>query len=119
TLLHAVNNYWYQVEGHAFEVGSGAQIVAEGNIFQNVDHPIQQGAIDGRIFTSPSSSANQVCNSYLGHNCVLNAFGSSGDFTGTSDTSFLVNFNGKHIASAESTSGLASYIEANAGQGKL
>ncbi|KAI6800707.1 putative pectin lyase [Hortaea werneckii] len=119
TLLHAVNNYWYQVEGHAFEVGSGAQIVAEGNIFQNVDNPIQPGAIEGRIFTSPSTGANQVCNSYLGHNCVLNAFGSSGDFTGTSDTSFLVNFNGKNIASAESTSGLASSIQANAGQGNL
>ncbi|KAI7385186.1 hypothetical protein KC336_g18022, partial [Hortaea werneckii] len=84
-----------------------------------VDNPIQPGAIEGRIFTSPSTGANQVCNSYLGHNCVLNAFGSSGDFTGTSDTSFLVNFNGKNIASAQSTSGLASSIQANAGQGNL
>jgi pectate lyase len=40
TLLHAVNNYWYANSGHAFEVGTGASIVAEGNVFQNVANPV-------------------------------------------------------------------------------
>jgi pectate lyase len=35
-----VNNYWYANSGHAFEVGTGASIVAEGNVFQNVANPV-------------------------------------------------------------------------------
>lgn len=53
TLLHAVNNYWYANSGHAFEVGTGASIVAEGNVFQNVNAPIEAGP-EGQIFTAPS-----------------------------------------------------------------
>ncbi|KAK3075252.1 hypothetical protein LTR53_001617 [Teratosphaeriaceae sp. CCFEE 6253] len=48
TVLHAVNNYWYANSGHAFEVGSGAAIVAEGNAFQNVVAPIDSGTTGGQ-----------------------------------------------------------------------
>jgi pectin lyase len=40
TLLHAVNNEWYAVSGHAFDVGAGSMVVAEGNVFQNVVTPL-------------------------------------------------------------------------------
>jgi len=32
TLLHAVNNYWYDIDskGHAFELGQGGYVLAEG-----------------------------------------------------------------------------------------
>lgn len=41
-LLHAVSIYWYANTGHAFEADSGAMIVAEGNVFQNVVHMANQ-----------------------------------------------------------------------------
>lgn len=113
TLLHAVNNYWYAVSGHAFDIGSGSMVVAEGNVFQNVVTPLLENL--GKLFSSPSTTANAACTAYLGHACVLNAFGSSGSFSG-SDTSFFSNFNGKTIASAAAAS---ANVANTAGIGKI
>ncbi|KAJ3575040.1 hypothetical protein NPX13_g4165 [Xylaria arbuscula] len=52
TLLHAVNNYWYQSSGHLFEVDSGAMILAEGNVFQNAGNMVDS-TVSGKIFTEP------------------------------------------------------------------
>jgi pectin lyase len=112
-LLHAVNNEWYAVSGHAFDIGAGSMVVAEGNVFQNVVTPLLEN--EGQLFSSPSTSANAACEAYLGHVCQLNAFGSSGSFEG-SDTSFFSDFSGKTIASASTAStGVAN----TAGIGKL
>ncbi|KAF2676258.1 polysaccharide lyase family 1 protein [Lentithecium fluviatile CBS 122367] len=113
SLVHAVNNYWYSNTGHAFDNGAGGMVVAEGNVFQNVATPLL--ANSGQFFGSPSTSANAVCSSYLGHACQLNAFGSSGALGGT-DTGFLTNFAGKSIASAATAS---SSIASTAGVGKI
>ncbi len=119
TLLHAVNNYFYANSGHAFEVDSGAMIVAEGNVFQNVDYMVDPGsAVAGKIFTSPSTSTNAACLSYLGHACQLNAFGSTTAYTGT-DESFFSYFSGKNIASAATASSAQSSVPGNAGIGKI
>ncbi|KAH8698433.1 pectin lyase fold/virulence factor [Talaromyces proteolyticus] len=82
TLLHAVNNYRYDSSGHAFEIGSGDYVLAEG-----------------RLFTSPSTSENTVCETYLGRDCVINGFGSSGTFS-ESDTGSLSDFESKNLAIA-------------------
>ncbi|TVY55114.1 putative pectin lyase A [Lachnellula cervina] len=113
TLLHAVNNYWYAVSGHAFDIGAGGYVVAEGNVFQNVVTPLLEKL--GSLFASPSTSANTACDAYLGHNCQLNAFGSSGTFVGT-DTDFFSDFSGKTIASADAAS---SSIASSAGVGVI
>ncbi|KAI1489762.1 pectate lyase a [Biscogniauxia mediterranea] len=117
TLLHAVNNYFYANSGHAFEADSGAMILAEGNVFQNVPTPLETPA-SGRIFASPDSTTNEVCSTYLGRVCQLNAFGSSGTLAG-SDTSFLSNFEGKNIASATTGTVANEDVVANAGIGKI
>lgn len=114
-----MNNYWYANSGHAFELGSGANIVAEGNVFQNVVHPIDPGTTGGQIFTSPSTSANAVCSSYLGRACQVNAFGSSGAFDSMGSTGFLADFAGKNVASARAASGVVSSVSANAGFGRI
>ncbi|KAG7409396.1 Pectin lyase B [Fusarium oxysporum f. sp. rapae] len=36
TLLHVVNNSFYDVFDHAFEIKEKVQVLAEGNIFQNI-----------------------------------------------------------------------------------
>ncbi|KAM0550214.1 hypothetical protein ACHAPJ_009062 [Fusarium lateritium] len=117
TLLHAVNNYWYDNAGHAFEIGSGGQVVAEGNIFQNVVAPIEASSFAGKLFSSPSTAANAACSAYLGHTCQVNGFGTSGTFSG-SDTSFLSNFKGKNVASAAAYSGVTS-LKTTAGFGTI
>ncbi|KAJ6037205.1 pectin lyase A [Penicillium herquei] len=117
TLLHAVNNYWYDNSGHAFEIGTGGYVLAEGNVFQNID-TVVESPIDGQLFTSPSTSTNEICATYLGRDCVINGFGSSGTFN-QADESFLVDFEGKNIASASAYTSVAASVEANAGQGNL
>jgi pectin lyase len=113
TLLHAVNNYFYSNTGHAFDNEKGGKIVAEGNVFQNVAKPLL--ANTGQLFSSPSTGTNAACSQYLGHTCQLNAFGSSGSFSG-SDTSFFVNFSGKNVAGASAAS---SSVSNTAGVGKI
>ncbi|KAH7098011.1 putative pectin lyase A [Auriculariales sp. MPI-PUGE-AT-0066] len=117
TLLHAVNNYWYQGSGHAFEMDSGGMAVVEGNVFQNAGNMVDT-TVSGQIFTSPSSSANTACASYLGHNCQLNAFGSSTSYSGTT-TGFFSNFSGKNIASADTAATAQANVPNKAGAGKI
>jgi pectin lyase len=100
TLLHVVNNYFYDVFDHAFEIEENGQVLAEGNIFQNVKNPLKPGT-KGRLFTVPTAGSAGVCKASLGRVCQMNAFGSSGAFPGD-DTGFLGNFKGKTIASAAS-----------------
>jgi pectin lyase len=116
TLLHAVNNYWYDIQGHAFELDAGGQVLAEGNVFQNVQNPIDTN-VGGRLFSSPNANANSACSSALGRACQVNGFGSSGSFSG-SDTSFFGNFGGKNIASASSYDSAKSVLN-SAGFGKI
>ncbi|GAB7357204.1 hypothetical protein MBLNU459_g8189t1 [Dothideomycetes sp. NU459] len=117
TLLHAVNNYWYANSGHAFDSGSSnANVLAEGNVFQNVVTPLLESV--GQVFTSPDTTTNKDCSASLGRVCQVNAFGSSGSFSSV-DTAFLVNFKGKNIASAAAASGIASSVTKNAGIGKI
>lgn len=119
TLLHAVNNYWYANSGHAFEVGTGSSIVAEGNVFQNVVSPIDAGTTGGQIFTAPSTSANTACSAFFGRVCQINAFGSSGAFNSIGNTNILSNFAGKNIASAAAASSVVASVGKTAGFGKI
>jgi pectin lyase len=114
TLLHAVNNYFYANSQHAFEADSGSKIVAEGNVFQNVKAAAQSG-LPGKVFASASNNA--ACTAYLGHNCQMNTYGTSGALAG-SDTSILSGFKGKNIASA-GTAASAKNVVNTAGYGKI
>ncbi|KAF3764883.1 family 1 polysaccharide lyase [Cryphonectria parasitica EP155] len=119
TLLHAVNNYWYDYssEGHAFEIGTGAYVLVEGSVFQNVP-TILDADPTGEYFTSPSTTANEACAAYLGRDCQVNGFGSSGTFS-SSTTSFFSDFEGKTIASAETYQWVQEYVIAGAGVGVI
>lgn len=90
-------------------------MLVEGSVFQNVPTILDTG-VAGQYFTSPSSTANAACSTYLGRACQINGFGSSGTFS-SSTTSFFSNFNGKNIASAETYSWVQSNVISNAGIG--
>jgi pectin lyase len=100
TLLHVVNNYFYDIFDHAFEFADNGQALIEGNVFQNVKNPSKAGN-QGRVFSISNTAAANVCKASLGRACQLNAFGSSGSLSGD-DSGFLGNFKGKTIASAAS-----------------
>nr|XP_036587946.1 Pectin lyase 2 [Colletotrichum truncatum]KAF6799087.1 Pectin lyase 2 [Colletotrichum truncatum] len=116
TRLHAVNNLWSDNTNHAFEVDGNVQIVAEGNIFQNVKAPAQT-PMKGKVFTSPNASANAQCKAYLGHNCQVNAYSGSGNFVGT-DASALSAFKGYNVAAAGDANA-AKTLAAKAGFGRI
>ncbi|KAL4800895.1 pectin lyase A [Aspergillus venezuelensis] len=113
TLLHAVNNYFHDNSGHAFEIGDGGYVLAEGNVFQDVT-AIYQDPIEGEAFSSPSESANEACSTYLGRACVLNSYGNSGTFT-QADSDVLSKFDGQTVADASAASDVASSVSSSAG----
>ncbi|KAL2840781.1 pectin lyase fold/virulence factor [Aspergillus pseudoustus] len=115
TLLHAVNNYWSENSGHAFEIGTGGMVLAEGNVFDDIT-TIVEDPVDGSLFTS--SSDTDVCSTYLGRACEVNGFSNSGTFD-QSDTDFLSNFEGNNIASASAYTDVASSVSSSAGQGTI
>ncbi|THY50032.1 pecyin lyase 2 [Aureobasidium pullulans] len=115
TLLHAVNNYWNDNSGHAFEIGEGGYVLAEGNVFENVEAPLEASSFKGELFTADSGSA---CSSALGRSCEANSLSGSGTFS-ESNTDFLTKFSGASIATAGPASEIKSYVTSNAGIGKL
>lgn len=92
-------------------------VLAEGNVFQNID-TILEPPQDGQLFTSPDTTTNAVCDTYLGRACVVNGFGSSGAFD-EADTAFLVNFEGKNIAAAAAYTSIQGTVPSSAGQGTI
>ncbi|PHH55093.1 putative pectin lyase A [Ceratocystis fimbriata CBS 114723] len=115
TLLHAVNNYWSDNTGQAFEADAGSNILIEGNVFQNIKNIAKVSS--GKIFSSPDATSNKACAAALGRNCELNSYTSSGTLS-TKDTSFLSNFGGKKVAAAAAVS-TVSGVKSSAGFGKI
>lgn len=109
TVLHAVNNYWGNIDpsGHAFEIDSGAYILAEGNTFNAVKTPVS--VKEGKLYTGTD------CSSALGRACVENNLTGSGEFSG-SDSDVLSSFGGAKPATAEKD---ASGVPTSAGFGKI
>ncbi|KAK1141914.1 hypothetical protein N8T08_008427 [Aspergillus melleus] len=113
TYLHAVNNYWNSNTNHAFEIGEGGYVLAEGNTFSDVTAAVEESSMAGELFSSSSDA--DTCSSYIDRACVANSFSSSGDLAGTS-TDVLSKFKGESVADADAAgTGPAS----NAGQGNL
>lgn len=116
TLLHAVNNYFYANPQHAFEGDAGAQILAEGNVFQNVKQAMQSG-LKGKWFAVPNAAAAAQCKAQLGRDCQLNSYGSSGALTGA-DSGVLAKFKGKNVAGAGSAARVKDLVN-TAGYGRI
>ncbi|KAL4928769.1 polysaccharide lyase family 1 protein [Aspergillus undulatus] len=113
TVLHAINNYFHDNSGHAFEIGEGGYVLAEGNVFQDVT-AVAEDPINGEAFSSPSESANEACSTYLGRACVVNSYGNSGEFT-QADEDVLSKFDGQTVPDATAASEVAASVSAAAG----
>ncbi|KAF3049894.1 hypothetical protein E8E11_004695 [Didymella keratinophila] len=115
TLLHAVNNYFYDNTGHAFSIAAdeNGRVLAEGNVFESVTKPIED-SVDLLYAVTDKGAA---CSSPLGRTCQVNQLTDSGDWSGSA-TDFLSSFADEGIE-AEAASGIAASVKSNAGVGKL
>ncbi|KAF4464298.1 pectin lyase F [Fusarium albosuccineum] len=50
--MHAINNYFENIGGHAFDISENTNVLIEGNYFQNVDTPLTSGSFTsgGQIY---------------------------------------------------------------------
>lgn len=110
TLLHAVNNYWADNSGHAFE-GEDAYVLLEGSTFDNVKTPTQDWT--GSIYAP--TTVDSACSDAIGRSCAADTYKDSGKIDG-SDSSVLSKFSGLKMAEADKD---ASGVPNSAGIGKL
>ncbi|KAF9701223.1 hypothetical protein EKO04_000300 [Ascochyta lentis] len=115
TLLHAVNNYWYDNTGHAFSIApeENGRVLAEGNVFEKVTKPIEDG-VDLLYAVTDDGAA---CSSPLGRKCQVNQLTGSGDWSGSA-TDFLASFKDEGVKPVAATE-VAASVKSNAGVGKL
>lgn len=118
TLLHAVNNVWDDVNGHVIEGGEKtARGIFEGNVFIKVKQLVSD--YQGKLFSSPDVTTNAQCESALGRAREANVLEETTNDFCYSDTSFVDDFKGLSIASAEPAGKIKSSVPSNAGAGKL
>ncbi|EGZ22090.1 hypothetical protein PHYSODRAFT_496068 [Phytophthora sojae] len=79
--MHAVNNYFSDNTGHAFDVSQRGYVLAEGNYFDSVKTPNQPDP-EGNIFI-PTSGGD--CQATIGRTCEVNVLADSGTFTSNSE----------------------------------
>ncbi|KAH7348169.1 pectin lyase fold/virulence factor [Pyrenochaeta sp. MPI-SDFR-AT-0127] len=115
--FHAINNYFENMKGHAFDAYNGANALVEGNAFSAVSQPSTEKANSIKTFVTNGGSA---CSSALGRNCLSNSVDSaSGKLGGGSTTSFISQLANAKVPSALDASKVASHVKANAGPSKL
>lgn len=115
--FHAVNNYFENMKGHAFDAYTGANALVEGNAFVAVTYPATDHAATVGTFVTNAGSA---CSSPLGRACLANSVDSaSGKLTGGSTTSFISTLKAVDVPSRLDASKVAAYVKANAGPAKL
>ncbi|KAG6980700.1 putative pectin lyase A [Fusarium oxysporum f. sp. conglutinans] len=117
TFLHAVNNVWRDINGHAIEGDTAGKGLFEGNVFQNVKQVVVPD-FKGQLNSCPDNAAASATQQYLGRVCQGNIFISSGAFN-RKDTGFLSEFKGLPIARSTQATTAQSKVPGNAGFGKI
>ncbi|KAF2855213.1 carbohydrate-binding module family 1 protein [Plenodomus tracheiphilus IPT5] len=115
--FHAINNYFENMKGHAFDAYTGANALIEGNAFVAVDQPNTEHAAGISTFVSDAGSA---CSSAFGRACLDNSVDSaSGKLSSGSSTSFISEFADVDVPSQLEASKVAAFVKANAGPANL
>jgi pectin lyase len=114
--FHAVNNYFENMKGHAFDAYDGANALVEGNVFSAVSQPATDHAAAVGTFVVDGGSA---CQSALGRACLENSVDSaSGKLAGGSSSSFISEL-AKYDVTTLAVSAVAAHVLANAGPANL
>ncbi|KAF9701610.1 hypothetical protein EKO04_000042 [Ascochyta lentis] len=114
--FHAINNYFENMKGHAFDAYNGAQALIEGNVFSGVEQPATDKAAKISTFVVDGGSA---CSSALGRACLANSVdAASGKLAGGSTTSFISALKGNDVTPL-AVKDVAAHVKANAGPANL
>ncbi|KAF2712708.1 carbohydrate-binding module family 1 protein, partial [Pleomassaria siparia CBS 279.74] len=115
--FHAVNNYFENMKGHAFDAYDGASALVEGNVFKAVSQPSTDKAAAVATFVVDGGSA---CSSALGRTCLANSVdSSSGKLAGGSSSSFISKIAKYDVTTTLAVSEVAAHVLANAGPANL
>ncbi|RXG47315.1 hypothetical protein VDGE_07144 [Verticillium dahliae] len=87
--FQATNNYFKNMQGHAFDIYSGATALIEGNVFETVKNPFTSSSNKGTVYNVPDSAAASACSSALGRACEVNKASGSGALLSLKTTSAL------------------------------
>ncbi|TEB33083.1 pectate lyase [Coprinellus micaceus] len=118
--VHLYNNYFVSMDGHAIDAQVGSRVLLEGNYFNKVKIPAQRST--GQTYAPVSDAEASACSATIGRKCVPNISISSGALPGVaSDSGTLQGFKDSISkgASVMAASGVGSYVQANAGVGKV
>ncbi|KAL1612880.1 hypothetical protein SLS60_001110 [Paraconiothyrium brasiliense] len=121
--FQAVNNYFSNMKGHAFDAYEGASALIEGNVFESVSQPnTDKAASSSTLYTVPDSSAASACSSSLGRACEVNSVdSSSGELAALKADSVLSTLSKVKDSLVEplAASEVAAHVKANAGPAGL
>ncbi|KAF5026452.1 hypothetical protein F66182_1439 [Fusarium sp. NRRL 66182] len=117
TFLHAVNNVWQDINGHAIEGDTAGKGLFEGNVFKNVKQVVVAD-FKGQLNSCPDSAAAAATEKFLGRSCQGNIYSASGALS-RKDTGFMSEFKGLPIARATRALVAQNKVPANAGFGKI
>jgi pectate lyase len=118
---HATNNYFENMDGHAFDANEGVNALIEGNVFKGVKQPSSDAAAASSGFYSVASGG-AACQSALGRACVANSVDATSGKLGGGQSANTLTFFGKDkrsLVAPAAAGGVAASVLANAGPAKL
>jgi pectin lyase len=115
--FHAINNYFEDMQGHAFDAYAGTNSLIEGNAFVAVDQPNTEHAAGIATFVTKGGDA---CSSAFGRACLENSVDStSGKLATGSSTGFIAKLGDIDVPDVLDASKVAAYVKTNAGPSNL
>lgn len=122
-VFHGVNNYFQNIDGHAFDIDTNTWVLIEGNYFENTKTPMTSGSLTagGQIYNVISVNDASGCTGNLGYICEWNRLSGSGSMASLTSSAALQRL-GQYRGSLVSHIGVAdvpSKVRASAGIGKI
>jgi len=122
-VFHGVNNYFKNINGHAFDIDVNVYALLEGNYFDSVTTPITSDSLtkNNALYNIVTVSDASSCTSSLGYICEWNRLANSGSFPSVLDSAALSKLSSYksslvgHIPVAD----VPASVTANAGIGKI
>jgi pectate lyase len=116
-MFHAVNNYFENMKGHAFDAYTGANALVEGNAFVAVDQPNTEHAAGIATFVGDGGNA---CSGSFGRDCIPNSVDSaSGKLAPGSSSGFIGQMGKIDVPEVLQADEVAAYVKSHAGPANL